>query len=162
MNLRNAKNLDFEAIFEIINTNYQRYGDCVWLEGYDNDLVDTESSYSGKNGSFMVLEDKGSIIGTHATQPIDISKGQLTFRRLYVKAEYHGSEAGKLLFDWAMNWTAEKKFKRVEFWSDTRYERAHSFFKKYGFINSGEIQHLNDAPLPFSEYKFYYDVPSFS
>ena len=132
------------------------------LKGYDYDLVDIESSYSGMNGAFMVLEDEGSIIGTHATQPIDISKGLLTFRRLYVKAEYHGSKAGKLLFDWAMDWTSENKFKRVEFWSDTRYERAHSFFKKYGFINSREIQHMNNALLPFSEYKFYYDVPSVS
>lgn len=159
MKLRSANNSDFEAIFEIINAHYQKHGDRVWLEGHDSDLLDIESGYSGKDGAFVVLEDQGTIVGTHATQPVDISKGLLTFRRLYVKAAYHGRGAGKLLFDWAMDWTAENNFKRVEFWSDIRYKRAHKFFEKYGFINSGKIQHLEDAPFPYSEYKFYYDLP---
>ena len=160
MKLRPASNADSAAIVEIVNEAFRKVGDQVWLEGCDKDLSDVEGSYSQKGGAFVVLEKEGDIIGTHATIPVDPNHGLLTFRRLYLKTEYHGSEASRILFQWALDWAMEQTFKRVEFWSDVRFTRAHAFFKKFGFINTGEIRHMNDAQLPYSEYRFFLDLPS--
>lgn len=160
MNLRQANNEDADVIISLIDETYQKHGDKIWLEGYDSDLLDIEDNYFNNGGHFVVLEKNGTIIGTHATQPINLPEGLLTFRRLYLKPEYHGTEASHTLFKWAMDWAIKQQFKRVEFWSDTRYNRAHNFFKKYGFAKTGAIQHLEDAPDPYSEYQFFLDLPS--
>ena len=160
MNIRSATNNDFDVIFQIIDSAYFKFGDRVWLEGYDSDLTDIEKHYDGQGGAFVVLEQDDEIIGTHAVQPIDATKGLITFRRLYLKPEYHGGEAGTLLFQWAIDWAKKNEFKRVEFWSDIRYTRAHAFFQKFGFAKTGEIQHLDDAPDPYSEYQFFLNLNS--
>ena len=93
MNLRPATNQDFDAILKIIEAAYSKFGDPVFLDGYDSDLTNIEANYAGIGGAFVVLEDQGEIIGTHATKPIDSNAGLLGFRRLYLKPEYHGTEA---------------------------------------------------------------------
>ena len=60
--------------------------------------------------------------------------------------------------DWAVDWSIKNKFHRVEFWSDVRFKRAHSFFEKYGFVKSGEIREMNDGALPYSEFFFYMNL----
>ncbi len=160
MKLRPATNQDFDSIFRIIENAYCKFGDRVWLEGQDGDLIDIEGNYSGQGGAFVVLEQKREIIGTHAVRPIDLQNGLITFRRLYLKPEYHGSEASQLLFQWAIDWASEPPFKRVEFRSDTRFKRAHSFFQKFGFLKTGDIQHMYNEPDPYSEYQFFLDLSS--
>ena len=104
-------------------------------------------------GEFVVLEEDGEIVGAHATQPIDLEKGLLTFRRLYLPARVRGSGAGKFLMDWAVGWSRDNGYRRVEFWSDTRFSRAHRFFERYGFERGG-IRHVEEGKLKFSEYFF--------
>ena len=160
MKLRPATNQDFDSIFKLIENAYLKFGDRVWLQGQDSDITDIEGNYPNQGGAFVVLEQKRKIIGTHAVRPINIQEGLITFRRLYLKPEYHGSKASHLLFQWAIDWAREHTFKRIEFWSDTRFERAHSFFQKFGFSKTGDIQHIHDAPDPYSEYLFFLDLSS--
>lgn len=160
LKLRSATNQDFDSIYEIIAAAYIKFGDRVWLDGYDSDLLDIEKYYSAIGGAFVVLENKGQLIGMHAVHPVDRNTGLVTFRRLYVRPEYHGREAGKILFQWAIDWAHANDFKRVEFWSDTRFARAHNFFEKFGFAKTGKIQHMKDAPDPYSEYQFFLNLDS--
>ena len=144
---------DADALVALVDGVYREYGDEVYLEGYDRDLLDVEESYRAKGGEFVVLEVDGQVRGAHATQPVDVERGIVTFRRLYLPPELRGTGAGKLLMDWAVEWSRQKGFHTVEFWSDTRFERAHRFFERYGFVRGG-IRHLEDGPLSFSEHQF--------
>ena len=156
MNIRRASNDDSNEIISLITSIYNEYGEIMYTEGADRDLLDIRGNYHAKGGDFIVMVNEvDEIIGSHATLPINTNDGVLTFRRLYLKKNYRGEGAGKKLMDWAVKWSIENQFNRVEFWSDVRFKRAHDFFEKYGFVKSGEIREMNDGALPYSECFFY-------
>ena len=156
MNIRRATNNDSNEIISLITSIYNEYGEIMYTEGADRDLLDIRGNYRAKGGDFIVMVNEvDEIIGSHATLPINTKDGVLTFRRLYLKKNYRGEGAGKKLMDWAVKWSIENQFNRVEFWSDVRFKRAHDFFEKYGFVKSGEIREMNDGALPYSELFFY-------
>ncbi len=123
------------------------------LEGADSDLRDIEKAYRQRGGEFIVAEQGNQIVGSHATLPVDVDAGIITFRRLYTTRETRGSGLGDTLMQWALTWAAEHGFKQVVFWSDTRFTRAHSFFAKLGF-EKGETREMNDGHEPYQEFRF--------
>lgn len=158
LKIRTASNQDRAAITELIDGVYQEYGDRVCLEDADSDLLDLEASYAGRGGALVVLEGPGGIVGSHAGLPIDRERGLCTFRRLYLAPKWRGTGAGACLMDWAIDWAKKEDFRRVEFWSDTRFERAHNFFERFGFVKEGSIRDMTDGHDPYSEYLFFLDL----
>jgi putative acetyltransferase len=147
--------LDESVVIAIIDGCYREHGDPgIHLEGFDADLLKVDQEYRRNGGEFVVLESDGKVVGSHAVYPLDKAKGLATFRRLYLKPEYRGSEHGNLLMQWAIDWVRERSYKNVEFWSDVRFERAHAFFGRFGFNKTGEIRHCSDYWLPYSEFRF--------
>lgn len=151
--IRPARQSDREAIIKIIDTCLGEIGDRFFPEGEGHDLLDIEAAYPAKGGAFVVLEHEGQIIGTHATLPINQDKGIATFRRLYLKKEHRAQGFGRDLMVWAIEWCSDKGYKRIEFWSDTRFTCAHKFFESFGFVK-GATRDMDDGALPYSEYHF--------
>ncbi len=151
--LRPGNREDGPGLIALIDAVYREYGDEVDVNGYDRDLLDLEGSYRDVGGEFVVLEEAGEVVGAHATQPVDQESGVLTFRRLYLLARLRGTGAGRVLMDWALEWSRTNGYHRVEFWSDTRFSRAHRFFERYGFVQGG-IRQVEEGKLKFSEYFF--------
>ena len=157
--IRPALNSDQDQIVKLIGDCYQEYGDQVVLHGDDSDLLDIEGNYRDREGEFIVVCNKtGVIIATHAVVPLDQPTGICTFRRLYLHSDLRGTGLGKALMIWAIDWARETNFRRVEFWSDTRFTRAHSFFGKLGFQTRGETRDMNDGFQPYSEFFFWLDI----
>ena len=155
--LRPARREDGPGLVRLVDEVYQEYGDEADVEGYDRDLLDVDAAYRAEGGEFVVLEKQGEIVGAHATQPIDREQGLLTFRRLYLPESMRGTGAGKVLMDWAIKWSREHNFTRVEFWSDTRFARAHRFFEGYGFVRGG-TREVVEGKLTFSEFHYGMDL----
>jgi len=152
---REATDADSQALIDLIGAVYHEYGEVMHTAGADAGLLTIEASYSGRSGAFIVLEDEsGKIVASHATAPIDPGLGLLTFRRLYLDKSLRGQRIGKLLMDWAVEWSRDHGYRRVEFWSDTRFAHAHRFFENYGFTKTGEIRRMDDGALPYSDYFF--------
>src|SRR5689334_9488848 len=153
--LRPATDADVPGIVALIDGVYREYGDRIFLEGADADLLKIDDYYRAPGGEFVVLADEaGAIYAAHAVQPIDKSQGLCTFRRLYMKAELRGGGWGARVMQWAIDWARDAGFRRVEFWSDTRFTRAHRFFRRLGFQHDGRVRHLDDGAMPYSEYFF--------
>ncbi len=150
---RDATVDDQPAIIELINGVYEEYGERMCLEGADADLLDLEGAYVKRGGAFIVAVQQGVIVGSHATLPIDPQAGLLTFRRLYTAPATRGTGLGQQLMQWAFDWSVEHGFRRVEFWSDTRFTRAHAFFAKLGFEKGG-TRRMADGYEPYEEYQF--------
>tara|TARA_B100000700_G_scaffold81852_2_gene92098 strand:+ start:8065 stop:8583 length:519 start_codon:yes stop_codon:yes gene_type:complete len=160
LTVNSATNADQQSIVQLIDTCYQEYGDRVVLDGDDSDLLNIESNYRDRDGEFIAVTDStGSIIGTHAVVPLDKARGLCTFRRLYLEKSYRGSGLGQALMLWAIQWARNAGYSRVEFWSDTRFTRAHQFFRKLGFETSLETRDMDDGIQPYSEYFFWLDFP---
>jgi putative acetyltransferase len=158
LDLRPATAADIPGIVALIDSVYREYGDAVCLENADRDLPQAHTYYAEHGGAFVVLADGGKVVGTHAALPLDAATGLCTFRRLYLDPSLRGAGAGERLMHWALDWARQHGFRRVEFWSDTRFARAHRFFQRFGFARDGRTRELNDAYAPYWEYFFYLDL----
>lgn len=154
MHIRPANPHDVDALVALIDGVYREYGDVIYLDGADADLLDIEGCYRACGGEFVVLEDQGQVIGSHAVLRLAGRDGVCTFRRLYTKAHIRGTGAGGLLMRWALDWASRRGLARVEFWSDTRFQRAHRFFARMGFVKTGAVREMNDGAMPYREYFF--------
>jgi putative acetyltransferase len=157
--LRPATPADRDSIIALIDRVYREYGDRICLDDADADLLDISASYREFGGEFVVLANDDEVVGTHAVRETE-QPGVCTFRRLYLESDLRGGDWGARLMEWAVEWSKTRGFERVEFWSDTRFERAHRFFQRLGFTQSGSVRHLDDGWEPYSEFFFFRDLSS--
>ena len=164
MAIRDVKQTDWEPIRDLIAACYKPYGERICLDGADNDLLDLLGAYARKGGAFAVweIEDAadtvGPIHGTHAVLPLRPEEHVCVFRRLYLDPALRGRGLGDELMQWAVDWAKDNGYKKVEFWSDTRFHRAHSFFRRFGFQSNGETREMTDSFEPYQEYFFWLDL----
>lgn len=157
--LRNATNADGKAIAKLIDSVYGEYGDRLMLEGADSDLLDIEKNYFAVGGTFVAVESAaGEIIATHSVLPANDNDGLCWFKRLYLHPTKRGTEWGNILMNWAIIVAQRKGLERVEFWSDSRFKRAHQFFERFGFRRDGRERHMDDGSMPYSEYFFHLNL----
>jgi putative acetyltransferase len=160
MIVRPATSADVAPLVTLIDGVYREYGDRIFLEGADADLLDIDGYYRQPGGEFVVLDDAGSVRGAHAVLPFANRPGVCTFRRLYLDPALRGAGVGTMLMFWAIDWAVEHGLTRVEYWSDTRFARAHRFFERLGFVRTGELREMSDGADPYREYFFCGDLPS--
>jgi len=149
--IRTAKNGDIKIIVRLIGNIYREYGHTLCFDDADSDLNDIESDYILKGGQFWVYEIDNVIIGTVAVVPTDDVGTEL--KRLYLRKDHRGSGIADELMQTAIKWSIDNGFKKLSFWSDTKFNRGHRFYGKYGFIQ-GQIRHMDNGSMPYSEYFF--------
>lgn len=156
--LRPAEPRDVAGLVALIDGVYREHGDEIYLAGADSDLLDVDGSYRELGGEFVVLvdprADAGPIYGAHAVLPLAGRPGVCTFRRLYLNPGLRGRGEGERLMQWAFDWARSQGLVRVEFWSDVRFTRAHRFFARLGFTQTGETREMDDGAMPYREYFF--------
>ena len=158
MLLRLADSQDRQSVIHLIDGVLREYGDEICLTGADHDLMDITGHYEQHGGAFVVLDDEGTIRGTHAVVPDDTRQGVCFLRRLYLEQALRGGEWGIRLMKWTIDWAAADGARRVELWSDTRFERAHTFFRRSGFQSDGRVRTMHDGVAPYREYFFYREL----
>ncbi|HMO14228.1 MAG TPA: GNAT family N-acetyltransferase [Pirellulaceae bacterium] len=177
LEIRPASGQDREGVISLIDAVYREYGDSVCLEGAESDLLDLPDYYRNQSGEFWVLAESSVttqqpqvelglfpqaenpvILGSHAAFVVDEQSKLAGFRRLYLAKHLRGTGWGRKLMQIAIDWAWETGMQRVEFWSDTRFERAHQFFETFGFRRDGRLRHMHDGNEPYSEYFFYLDL----
>ncbi len=162
LKLRSATVSDREGVIALIDSVYAEYNDSVCLEGADADLLALPDYYHRLGGEFWVLIETDTagdqiVVGTHAAFAIDAEAQRCGFRRLYLSKRLRGLGVGYGLMQVALDWAWERGMRRIEFWSDVRFERAHRFFEGFGFRRDGRVREMRDGLTPYSEYYFYLD-----
>ena len=152
--IRHATNSDSESVIQLIDSVLGEWNDAVCLDDSEKDLTDLDASYWNKNGAFVVLEIDNQIVGSHGILPLNLDTGLCTFKRLYLHKDLRGTSAGRDLMQWNIDWVVERGFKKIEFWSDTRFHRAHRFFEKMGFHCSAEKREMSDSHEVYWEIYF--------
>ena len=158
MQLRPACPEDQAAIIALIDAVYHEYGDRLCLANADRDLLDIDAHYVKAGGAFVVLDDAGCVRGTHAVLPEAARPGVGVFRRLYLEVALRGSPWGAQLMQWAIDCACAHNMYRIEFWSDTRFTRAHVFFTRFGCRRDGRIRSMDDGCMPYQEYFFFLNL----
>ena len=129
--VRRARTADSGSASAVVRAVYDEYG-FTWDElGYHSDLRDVEAAYS----AFFVAELDGRVVGTAGL----CAAGSL--ERLYVLPEARGAGAGSALLAAVADEARRRGHKRLEIWSDKRFEDAHRLYQRHGARVVGERVH---------------------
>lgn len=156
--IRLARQTDSAAVVDLVDRVYREYGEQIYLQGADADLLELEGTYFQRGGVFWVLELDGKVFGSHAAFPDPDQEGVCKFRRLYVDQSVRGTHWSTDLMQIAIDWAETQGFRRIEFWSDTRFKRAHRFFPRFGFQTDGRTRQMDDGIEPYIEYFYFLDL----
>jgi GNAT superfamily N-acetyltransferase len=159
MKLRPVQPEDNDSIIRLIGDIYTEYGFRICLRDAESDLVDIAKHY--QPGSFMVLvDDTNAVRGTVALVPCSERKNVSWLKRLYLDSSLRGDGHADRLLAWAIEKSLDNNRTQIELWSDTEFDRAHSFYKKHGFIHDGTVRHMTDGHDPYDEYFFSLKIDS--
>ncbi len=152
--MRKYRNQDQELIIKMIDSIYQEYGDSIYLQDADSDLLDIEAIYLN-NGEFWVEtseDDDTQVIGCIAIKRAE-DNNVAWLKRFYLLAEFRGSGIAQEMHETAIEWCRKNDISEIHLWSDTRFKRAHLFYQKNSYQQTG-IRDMNDGAMPYQEYYF--------
>lgn len=156
--VRNAAARDTEGIVHVIKTVYDEYGFSWDPDDYHADLYDVEGHYWREGHAFWVaetLDEQPRIVGTcalHLFPALPMGGGptfehegfvraaaaDCSLERLYVLPETRGMGVGTALMQHTVNSALERGKRRMEIWSDKRFEAAHRLYQSFGAVVVGE------------------------
>ena len=143
MNLRPGSDGDGSALLALIRTCWDEYPGCVMDETENAHLRAPASHYAGRGGSLTIAEDDaGRVVGCVST--VAATNGDLELKGLYVEAAHRGTGLAATLLRAVEAEARDAGRRRLILWSDTRFERAHRFYQRQGFVSAGPIRALND------------------
>jgi GNAT superfamily N-acetyltransferase len=106
------------------------------------DIDDFEESYLAKDGVFLVMSDKGQIIGTGALRRLDETACEI--KRLWLLPEYQGQGLGYRIMDQLLKTAREKGYTIARLETSPAFQQsAYQFYLRLGFY---EIPRYGDDP----------------
>ena len=143
MRLRAGRDGDAEAVIRIVGACWAEYPGCVMdLDGEVPELR-ALASYAGKRGgAFFVAEGDGGPAGLVCCWPHEDGAWELA--KMYVAREARGRGVADTLARAVEDHARAEGAERVVLWSDTRFERAHRFYEKRGYVRAGALRALGD------------------
>ena len=141
--LRAGRDEDAAGFIELVRACWAEYPGCVFdLDGEVPELRALASHFAGQGGALWTAEQGGRVIGMVGVAPCEGSAWQVT--RMYVAADQRGSGLAPGLLEAAEVYARERGASEMRLWSDTRFDRAHRFYEKHGFLRTGPILALGD------------------
>jgi putative acetyltransferase len=140
---RRAKDADGPAIASLIAAIFAEYDGVLFLLEEFPELSAPASHFDGQGGALWVLDDGGDIVGTIATSPAGPEQWELF--KFYLARDLRGRGLADLLLTTALSFARDAGACSICLWSDTRFQAAHRFYEKNGFLRTGDIRALNDA-----------------
>ena len=154
--MRRYHPLHKERIIQMTHAIYQEYNDAIYFLGADRDLLDIDNHYIYQNGEFWIEtdpEDSTKIIGSIAVQRDEDNNLAVWLKRFYLLSEFYGSGLDKKMHNTAMEWCKLNQIHKVHLWSDIRYHRANSFYKRNGYEQKA-VRSVNYGGNSHQEYYF--------
>lgn len=143
MELRPGRDTDADGFIALIGACWARHpGVILDVDGEMPELRAMASYYTGKGGALWAAERDGAIVGMIATIPH--AAGEWEVCRVYTLPSAHGSGLGHTLLNTAEAHAIAAGASRLVLWSDTRFDRAHQFYEKRGYVRHGPIRVLHD------------------
>lgn len=141
--IRPGRDDDADGFIALIGACWGEYPSIVF--DVDAELPEIRALagyYAAKGGTLWAAEADGTIAGMIAVVPR--ANGAWEICRMYVLAPWRGAGLAHQLLDRAEAHAIAAGATRLLLWSDTRFDRAHRFYEKRGYVRTGPIQVLND------------------
>ncbi len=143
MILRPGRDDDAAGFIDLITACWAEYPGCLMdLDGENPELRQLASHFASAGGALWAAEQDGRLIGMVAVRPAGGSDWELC--RMYVATAARGSGVAGRLLQTATDHARDHGASDLHLWSDTRFERAHRFYERQGFVRHGAIRPLFD------------------
>lgn len=153
--IRPATAADSQAAAEVVQAVYQEYGFTWDPAEYHADLYDLEAFYLQAGHRFWLADASGKMVGTVALEIFPALPGadpalielegftrvagsDCALQRLYVRSEARNLGVGTALMETVLSAAREMGRKRLEIWSDKRFETAHRLYFREGAVQVGD------------------------
>ncbi len=141
--LRRGRDDDAAGIISLIGACWAEYPGCVMdLDGEAPELRALASYYRGQGGALWIAEAEAAVVGMVGTRPLD--DGAWEICKMYAAASHRGGGLAQALIDAAEAFARAGGAARMKLWTDTRFERAHRFYEKRGYVRHGGLRELHD------------------
>jgi GNAT superfamily N-acetyltransferase len=144
MTLRAGRDSDAEGFIALVGACWAEYPNCVLdVDGEVPELRHLATYFSRSGGALWAAERDGRIIGMAATRPLgDDAAWEIC--RVYVSKDARGTGLAQTLLTTAEAHARDAGAERLVLWTDTRFEAAHRFYEKTGYVRQGSIRILDD------------------
>lgn len=142
--LRPGRDDDAEGFIRLIGDCWSEYPGCIMdVDGEVPELRALATYFATAGGALWAAEQDGRVIGMAATRPMG-QDAAFEICKVYVAQEARGSGLAHDLLDAAEAHARAAGAERLVLWTDTRFETAHRFYEKRGFVRQGAIRILDD------------------
>ena len=142
--LRPASDDDGWDVIALIGACWSEYAGCVMdVHGECPDLLAPARAYRDLGGAFWVATDAcATVVATVGWRPL--ASGAVELERLYVNPRWRRRGVAATLAGLVEQTAAERQLGTIELWSDSRFEDAHRFYERRGYVRSGRDRDLGD------------------
>lgn len=142
--LRPGRDADAEGFIDLIGDCWSEYPGCLMdLDGELPELRALATYFAEAGGALWTAEQNGRVIGMAATRPMG-QDAAFEICKVYVAKEARGTGLAHDLLGAAEAYARAAGAERLVLWTDTRFETAHRFYEKRGFVRQGSIRILDD------------------
>ena len=141
--IRPANDGDAAGIVALVAGCWSEYPGCVIdIEGENPELLRIASYATERGGAAWVAEADSKVVGLICVWPL--SDGDWELAKVYVAREHRGGGLAHVLAETAEAFARAHGATRMKLWTDTRFDRAHRFYEKRGYVRSGPLRALDD------------------
>jgi len=145
MTLRPGRDEDAEGFIALVGDCWAEYPNCVLdVDGEVPELRALATYFAEAGGALWAAEVDGRIIGMAATRPLGDDQAW-EICRVYVAKAARGTGLAQRLLTTAESHARDAGAERLVLWTDTRFEAAHRFYEKTGYVRQGSIRILDDV-----------------
>ena len=142
--LRAGRDSDASGFIALMHACWSEYPGCIL--DVDRELPELRAlatHFRDAGGALWAAERDGAIVGMAATRPMR-QDAAWEICKVYVAADQRGTGLAHALLDAAEGQARAAGAERLVLWTDTRFEAAHRFYEKRGFVRQGSIRILDD------------------
>lgn len=144
MRIREAEDSDASGLIALIEACFAEYPGCVLdVDREEPDLRTIRTCYQAHGGRFWVAETDGEIVGCIGLTPASKASG-IELKKLYVARRVRRQGLGARLTEYVLDEARARGAPFVDLWSDTRFETAHRFYERHGFLRGPQVRDLQD------------------
>ncbi len=141
--IRSATDRDGDGLAKLIAICFAEYPGCVFDRAAEMPELDAIAGhFRAYDGRVWVAEAASGIVGSLGARPL--TDGAVELLKVYVAPEHRGSGLAADLLARGTVFARERGAEQIELWSDTRFTRGHQFYRKHGFVQTGEKRFLAD------------------
>ena len=142
--VRAGRNSDAEGFIALIGGCWSEYPGCILdVDGEVPELRSLASYFGDAGGALWAAEQGGQVVGMAAARPLGHDRA-FEICKVYVAKQARGTGLAHELLERAEAYARAAGAERLVLWTDTRFEAAHRFYEKRGFVRQGSIRILDD------------------